>query len=66
MIRREGGGCGGGVVGEQKDELHVLVPSSENSLLKEGVHGSAQVYESKYFFAFARYDPSLFNLIHCL
>ena len=66
MIRREGGGCGGGVVGEQKDELLVLVPSSENSLLKEGVHGSAQVYVSKYFFAFARYDPSLFNLIRCL
>ena len=66
MIRREGGGCGGGVVGEQKDELHIIVPSSENSLLKEGVHGSAHVHESKYFFAFARYDPSLFNLIRCL
>ena len=32
----------------------------------EGVHGSAHVHESKYFFAFARYDPSLFNLIRCL
>ena len=32
----------------------------------EGVHGSAHVDESKYFFAFARYDPSLFNLIRCL
>ena len=31
-----------------------------------GVHGSAHVRESKYFFAFARYDPSLFNLIRCL
>ena len=36
------------------------------SFLKGGVHGSAHVHESKYFFAFARYDPSLFNLIHCL
>ena len=34
--------------------------------LKGGVHGSAHVHESKYFFAFARYDPSLFNLIRCL
>ena len=62
----EGGGCGRGVVGEQKDELHVRVPSSENYLLKGGVHGSAHVHESKYFFAFARYDPGLFNLIRCL
>ena len=37
MIRMEGGGCGGGVVGEQKDELHEHVPSSEMSLLKGGV-----------------------------
>ena len=36
-----------------------------NLLLKGGVHGSAHVHESKYFFAFARYDPSLFNLIRC-
>ena len=35
-------------------------------LLKGGVHSSAHVHESKYFFAFARYDPSLFNLIRCL
>ena len=34
--------------------------------LKGGVHGSAHVHESKNFFAFARYDPSLFNLICCL
>ena len=34
--------------------------------LKGGVHGSAHVHESKYFFVFARYDPSLFNLIRCL
>ena len=34
--------------------------------LKGGVHGSAHVHESKYFFAFARYDPSLFNLIRYL
>ena len=34
--------------------------------LKGGVHGSAHVHESKYFFAFARYDPSLFSLIRCL
>ena len=27
------GGGGGGVVGEQKDELNVRVPSSEDSLL---------------------------------
>ena len=33
--------------------------------LKGGVHGSAHVHESKYFFAFARYEPSLFNLIRC-
>ena len=33
--------------------------------LKGGVHGSAHVHESKYFFAFARYDLSLFNLIRC-
>ena len=24
------------------------------------------VHESKYFFAFARYDPSLFSIIRCL
>ena len=29
MIRREGGGCGGGVVGEQKDEL--LIYSCQRS-----------------------------------
>ena len=36
--------------------------------LKGGVNGSAHVHESKYFFAFARYDPSLFtgNLFRCL
>ena len=45
MFRMEGGGCGGGVVGEQKDELHEHVPSSENSLLKGGVHSSAHVHE---------------------
>ena len=33
---------------------------------KGGVHGSAHLHESKYFFAFARYDPGLFNLIRCL
>ena len=32
---------------------------------KGGVHGSAHVHESKYFFAFSRHDPSLFNLIRC-
>ena len=39
-----------------------------SSVLKGGVHGnrSAHVRESKYFFAFARYDPSLFSLIRCL
>ena len=37
-----------------------------NSVLKGGVHDSAHVHESKYFFAFARYDPSLLNLICCL
>ena len=36
------------------------------TLLKGGVHGSPHVNESEYFFAFARYDPSLFNLIRCL
>ena len=66
MIRMEEGGCGRGVVGEPKGELHVRVPSSENSLLKGGVHGSTHVHESKYFFAFACCDPSLFNLICCL
>ena len=34
--------------------------------IKGRVHGSAHVLESKYFFAFARYDPILFNLICCL
>ena len=34
--------------------------------LKGGVHGSALVHESKYFFPFARYGPSLLNLIRCL
>ena len=34
--------------------------------LKGGVHGSAHGHESKYFFAFASHDPSLFNLICCL
>ena len=33
MIRMEGGGWGGGVVGDQKGELHECSPSSENSLL---------------------------------
>ena len=33
------------MVGEQKDELHEHVPSSENSLLKGGVHNSAHVHE---------------------
>ena len=36
MIRMEEGGCGGGLVGEQKDELHVIVPSSDNSLKGRG------------------------------
>ena len=31
------------------------------SNLKGGVHGYVHVHESKYFFAFARYDPSLLN-----
>ena len=44
MIRMEGGGCGGGVVGEQKDELHEHVPSSENSLLKGGFHSSVHAH----------------------
>ena len=33
MIRMEGTVGGGGGGGEEKDELHVCVPSSENSLL---------------------------------
>ena len=37
-----------------------------NFIIKGGVHGSAHVHESKHFFAFARDDPSLFNLIRCL
>ena len=44
--------------------MHIS-PSLEKPL-KGGVHGSAHVHESKYFFAFARYDPRLFNLIRCL
>ena len=43
-----------------------LYQSSVPYILKGGVHGSAHVHESKYFLAFARYDPSLFNLIRCL
>ena len=34
--------------------------------LKGRVHGSVHGHESKYFLAFARYDPILFNLIRCL
>ena len=33
--------------------------------LKGGVHGSVHIHESKYFFTFARYDPSVFSLICC-
>ena len=33
MITMEGTGGGGGGREEEKDELHVCVPSSENSLL---------------------------------
>ena len=33
--------------------------------LKGGVPSSAHVHKSKYFFAFGRYDLSLFNLIRC-
>ena len=43
-----------------------LSREKRNINLKGGVHGSAHVHESRYFFAFARYDPSLFNLIRCL
>ena len=39
---------------------------NKKQLLKGGVHGSVHVHESKYFFAFARDDPSLFNLIRFL
>ena len=35
-------------------------------VLKGGFHGSAHVHESKYFFAFVRYGPNLFNLVRCL
>ena len=45
MIRITGGGCGGGVVGEQKNELYEHVPPSENSLLKGGVQSSVHVHE---------------------
>ena len=44
----------------------LLVSTPMIMFLKGSVHGSAHVHESKYFFAFARYDPSLFNLIRCL
>ena len=51
-------------------ESSILKPLSEfqekRPKLRGGVHGSAHVHESKYFFAFARYEPSLFNLIRCL
>ena len=43
-----------------------LAPVKSHGGLRGGVHGSAHVHESKYFFAFAHYDPSLFNLIRCL
>ena len=43
-----------------RDENNVM------EYVKGRVHGSAHVHESKYFFAFACYDPSLFNLIRCL
>ena len=44
----------------------VLKVSFPEHVLKGGVHCSAHIHESKYFFAFACYDPSLFNLIRCL
>ena len=43
-----------------------VVQRVESRKLKGGVHGSAHVHESKYFFSFARYDPILFNFIRCL
>ena len=39
----------------------IVILRSLGQDLKGGVHGSAHVYESKYFFAFASYDPSLLN-----
>ena len=54
----------------QTESNNLLITGQEVAFwtfeLKEGVHGSAHVHESKYFFPFARYDPSLFNLIRCL
>ena len=44
-----------------------IVLISTNKVLKGGAHGSAHVHESKYFFAFPRYDSSRpVNLIRCL
>ena len=50
-----------------KFAIHVSTDTSVIfSYLKGRVHGSVHVLESKYFLAFACYDPSLFNLIRCL
>ena len=43
-----------------------LIKSAEGLKVGGRGSGSAHVHESKYFFAFARYDLSLFNLTRCL
>ena len=54
------------------EQFRLMVPDTEiiqcaaEKIRKFLKYGSAHVHESKYFFTFARHDPSLFNLIRCL